>query len=148
MSASQSQGPTRRKEPLPSATSLMSGANVHWHCQAPPLCRLAQAHCMPVPVGWSSCKRQSQRCPIHEIPLTSRRWVSFLMEEGKSRTLYITQRVKGSLQLPVRSKKLISIAAFGLRRGRPKQCEVVQLAVRTKHHGYHNLEVLMVPHIL
>ena len=67
--------------------------------------------------------------------------------DGGSQRSYITQRVKDSLRLPVHSRKLISIAAFGLRKGRPKQCEVVQLAVKTKCRGYQHLEVLVVPHI-
>ena len=57
------------------------------------------------------------------------------------------QRVKDTLALPVDSKKYLSIAAFGSRKGRPKQCEVVHLAVRTKHGGSQVLEVFVVPHI-
>ena len=49
-----------------------------------------------------------------------------------------------TLALPVDSKKYLSIAAFGSRKGRPKQCEVVQLAVRTKHGGS---QALVVPYI-
>ena len=45
------------------------------------------------------------------------------------------------------SKKYLSIAAFASRKGRPRQCEVVYLAVRTKHGGSQVLEVFVVPHI-
>ena len=67
--------------------------------------------------------------------------------DGGSQKSYLMQRVKDTLALPVDSKKYLSIAAFGSRKGRPKQCKVVHLAVRTKHGGSQVLEVFVVPHI-
>ena len=55
--------------------------------------------------------------------------------------------MKDTLALPVDSKKYLSIASFGSRKERPRQCEVVHLAVRTKHGGSQALEVFVVPHI-
>ena len=60
---------------------------------------------------------------------------------------YLTQRVKDSLALPVNSNQYLSIAAFGSNKGRPKQCEVVRLIVRTKLGGCQELQVFVVPHI-
>ena len=59
----------------------------------------------------------------------------------------MTQQVKDSLALPVDSKQYLSIAAFGSKKGRPKQCEVVCLIVRTKLGGFQELEVFVVSHI-
>ena len=67
--------------------------------------------------------------------------------DGGSQKSYLTQRVKDSLALPVDSKQYLSIAAFGSKKGRPKQCEVVRLIVRTKLGGCQELEVFVVPHI-
>ena len=49
--------------------------------------------------------------------------------------------------LTVDSKQYLSIAAFGSKKGRPKQCEVVRLIVRSKLGGCQELEVFVVPHI-
>ena len=67
--------------------------------------------------------------------------------DGGSQKSYLTRRVKDTLGLPVDSKKYLSIAAFGSRKGKPKQCEVVQLAVQTKCGDSQPLEVFVVPHI-
>ena len=67
--------------------------------------------------------------------------------DGGSQKSYLTQRVKDILALPVNSKQYLSIAAFGSRKGRPKQCEVIRLIVRTKLGGGQELEVFVVPHI-
>jgi hypothetical protein len=67
--------------------------------------------------------------------------------DGGSQKSYLTQRVKDKLALTVDSKKYLSIAAFGSRKGRPKQCEVVRLAVQTKRGDSQALEVFVVPHI-
>lgn len=69
------------------------------------------------------------------------------MLDGGIQKSYLTQRVKDILALPVDSKKYLSIAAFGSRKGRPRRCEIVHLAVRTKHGGSQVLEVFVVPHI-
>ena len=67
--------------------------------------------------------------------------------DGGSQKSYLTQRVKDTLALPIDSKKYLSIAAFGSRKGKPKQCEVVRLAVRTKCGDSQALKVFVVPHI-
>lgn len=67
--------------------------------------------------------------------------------DGGSQLSYLTQRVKDTLALPVSSKKYLAVAAFGSRKGRPKQCDVVHLAVRTKHGDNQVLEVFVVPHV-
>ena len=54
--------------------------------------------------------------------------------------------MKDSVAL-VNSKQYLSIAAFGSKKGRPKQCEVVRLIVRSKLGGCQELEVFVVPHI-
>ena len=68
---------------------------------------------------------------------------------GGSQKSYFTQQVKDSLALPVPvdNKQYLSIAAFGSKKGRPKQCEVVHLIVRTKLGGCQELKVFVVPHI-
>jgi len=66
--------------------------------------------------------------------------------DGGSQKSYLTRRVKNALNLPVVSKKSLSIAAFGSRKGRPRQCEVVHLIMKTRH-GSSRLEVFVVPHI-
>ena len=241
MNASQTHGPTRKKEPPPSATSLMSGVDVHCcYCNRPHApsdcdvvtqvevrrqilrrggrcynclrrghlnrdCR-SRTRCSTCRGRHhlSICGRRSETSPPPKTTPSSSRTdgpslnpeaqpftgvtlsstsaelsdtstlyadssgmvllqtaitevsnprdssctqkVGIVLDGGSQRS-YITQRVKDSLQLPVQFKKSISIAAFGLRIGRPKQCEVVQLAVKTKRHGYQHLEVLVVPHI-
>ena len=67
--------------------------------------------------------------------------------DGGSQKLYLTQRVKTTLNLPVDRKKSLSIAAFGSRKGRPRLCEVVHLAIQTKFGDSQLLEVFVVPHI-
>ena len=67
--------------------------------------------------------------------------------DGGSQKSYLTLRAKDSLALDVDSKKYLSIAAFGSRKGRPKHCKVVRLAIRTKHGDSQVLEVFVVPHI-
>lgn len=67
--------------------------------------------------------------------------------DGGSQKSYLTLRVKDALDLSVYTKKLISIAAFGSRKGRARQCEVVHLAVQTRDGDSHLLDVFVVPHI-
>ena len=67
--------------------------------------------------------------------------------DGGSQKSYLTQRAKDSLALSVDCKKYLSIAAFGSRKGKPKQCEIVHLAIRTKHGGSQVIQVFVVPHI-
>ena len=67
--------------------------------------------------------------------------------DGGSQKSYLTQRVKTNLNLPVDRKKSLSIAACGSRKGRPRECEVVHLAIRTKCGDSQLLELFVVPHI-
>lgn len=59
----------------------------------------------------------------------------------------MTERVKNALELPVSSKRSLSIAAFGSRKGRPRQCEVVHITVQTQHGSSQIIEAFVVPHI-
>ncbi len=56
-----------------------------------------------------------------------------ILFDGGSQKSYLTQRVKDSLAIPVDNKQYLSIAAFGSKKGRPKNCEVVHLVVRSGH---------------
>ena len=67
--------------------------------------------------------------------------------DGGSQKSYLTQRVKDALDLSVDMKKLLSVAVFGSRRARPRQCEVVRLAVQTKDGDSQLLDKFVVPHI-
>ena len=49
--------------------------------------------------------------------------------------------------LSVDSRKYLSSATFGSRKGKPKQCEVVHIAIQTKHGDSQTLKVFVVPHI-
>ena len=72
--------------------------------------------------------------------------VRIVMDSGSQRS-YLTQRVKDRLSLPVTNEQRLSIAAFGSRRGQPRQCEVVRLIIATKSGINQELELLVVPHI-
>ena len=55
--------------------------------------------------------------------------------------------MKDSLSLPIIDKQHLSITAFGSSRGRPQECEVICLAIRTKAGAHQLLEVFVVLHI-
>ena len=62
--------------------------------------------------------------------------------DGGNQKSYLMQRVKDILALPV--KVPIDCSS---RKGKPKQCEVVHLAIHTKHGDRQVLEVFVVPHV-
>ena len=57
--------------------------------------------------------------------------VGIVFDDGSQKS-YLTWRVKDALTLSVDSRKYLSIAAFGSRKRKPK-CEVVHIAIQTKH---------------
>ena len=68
------------------------------------------------------------------------------MDSGSQRS-YLTQRVKDTLALVAKDNQCLSIAAFGSRRGDPKFCELVRVAIRLRSGHKENLELVVVPHI-
>ena len=102
--------------------------------------------CMLTPARWFSSKSLRQKLPTHRTPPALWIWALCLMWEARSHN-YLTQRVKNALELPLRSKWSLSIAAFGSRKGRFRQCEVVRLSVRTRHGDSQILKAFFVPYI-
>ena len=76
--------------------------------------------------------------------LTSK--VRVIMDNGSQRS-YVTQRVKESLALVASDKQRLSIAAFGAKKGDPRLCEIVRIAIQTKFGQKQELELFVVPHI-
>ena len=69
-----------------------------------------------------------------------------IMDSGSQQS-YLTQHVKDTLALVARDNQCLSIAAFGSRRGDPKFCELVHVAIRLRSSHKQNLELVVVPHI-
>ena len=76
--------------------------------------------------------------------LTSR--IRVIMDNGSQRS-YVTQYVKESLALVASDNQRLSIAAFGTKKGDPKLCEIVRIAIQTKSGQRQELELFVVPHI-